>query len=165
VEARTKLVGSLIIALLSTAGHVVYVYLDEAIMEEHPDNGSTVSGVQTDGLLHDSLDDGLSLGTLVVVITHLQGVVRAGVARHSKEQQCNRGEIRSTGHVCCKKLSIPRHCRLSKKQKNVKIDEEELLQRQAIYGLKRANIDLVSVQKYTQHVCRPCAYNLHIKVW
>jgi hypothetical protein len=39
---------------------------------------------------------------------------------------------------------------ISKKHKNVricraKLDEEELLQWQAIYGLKRANIDIVRV--------------------
>jgi hypothetical protein len=38
-----------------------------------------------------------------------------------------------------------------------KLDEEELLQWQAIYGLKRANIDIVSVQKYT-HVYAVCLY-------
>ena len=42
-------------------------YLDEAVVEEHPDDGGAIAGVLADGLLHDGLHNGLSLGALVTV--------------------------------------------------------------------------------------------------
>jgi len=37
-------------------------------MEEHTDETSAIARVLGDGLLHDGLHDGLSLGTLVTVV-------------------------------------------------------------------------------------------------
>lgn len=59
------------------------IYLDEAVVKEHADDGGAIAGVLVDGLLDDALDDGLCLGALVVVEPHLQRPVRAGLAHHS----------------------------------------------------------------------------------